>query len=94
MLHIGTRSFTPVPAQCGIHLQLDMIGPPHTRQVWRIDAVFVLQMDGEVVLPEGQTAEDGVTGDFRLLMEIPFASVNISVPVNAINPLAAGRAMT
>lgn len=179
MLTIGTRSFTPVPAQCGIHLQLDTVGPPHSRQIWRIDAGFVpadedagptpwseselwrlhvapimgleltdwrewenvalgnesehvfplnanfenlcaqgrergkvrdayvdhckiirrdgyrfvLQMDGAVELPEGETAEDGVMGDFRLLMEIPFASVNISVPVNASDPLAAGRAI-
>lgn len=179
MLHIGTRSFTPVPAQCGIHLELDMNGPPHSRQVWRIDAgfvpadedegptpwgerelwrlhvapimgleltdwrewekislgtesdhlyplnasfenlcahrsdpgkirdayvdeckvtqrdgyVFVMQMDGEVVLPDGVTAENGAVGDFRLLMEIPFASVKISVPVNSISPLAAGRAI-
>jgi hypothetical protein len=41
MLHIGKRSFIPVPAQCGIYLQLDPIGPAHSRQVWRIDAAFV-----------------------------------------------------
>jgi hypothetical protein len=53
----------------------------------------VLQMDGEVGLPEGKTEQDGVRGDFRLLMEIPFMSVHISVPVNASDPLAAGRAI-
>ncbi len=41
MLYIGNRSFIPVPAQCGIHLQVDPIGAVHSRQVWRIDAAFV-----------------------------------------------------
>jgi hypothetical protein len=179
MLHIGKRSFIPVPAQCGIHLQVDPIGPAHSRQVWRIDAAFVpadedegtapwsghelwrlhvapilgislkdwreweqvvlgyesdqgfllnanlenlcaqgaergklreacveecriigrdgygfvMEAEGEVFAPEGQTVEDGVTGDFRLRMEIPFASVNVSVPVNAADPLSAARAI-
>jgi hypothetical protein len=41
MLHIGKRSFIPVSAQCGIHLQVDPIVAAHSRQVWRIDAAFV-----------------------------------------------------
>jgi hypothetical protein len=54
---------------------------------------FVMEAEGEVFAPEGQTVEDGVTGDFRLRMEIPFASVNVSVPVNAADPLSAARAI-
>ncbi len=55
---------------------------------------FICQMEGEVFPPEdGSADEDGVAGEFRLLMEIPFVSVEIAVPVNATDPLAAGRAL-
>ncbi len=33
------------------------------------------------------------TGDFRLRVEIPFASVTVQVPLNADDPLTAAKAM-
>ena len=55
---------------------------------------FVLQMEGEVFPPAADSgADDGMAGDFQLFMELPFASVEMAVPVNATNPLAAAQAL-
>lgn len=54
---------------------------------------FVLEMDGEIAQQGDVPPEDGVAGDFRLLMEVSFRSVKVAVPVNASDPLAAGVAL-
>lgn len=61
------------------------------RAVKRNGTVFTLELDGEVEPAEGY---DGPTGELRGLVEMPFSSITVSVPVNASDPVVAARALS
>ena len=54
--------------------------------------LFTIEADGDVA-PAKDSKEGAPTGDFRLRMEIPFASATVEVPLNAGDPLSTARAI-
>jgi hypothetical protein len=84
----------------GIENILHLGGPHHPflgleldefRILKRNGHLFTIEMDGAVHPPSGDKEPGMPTGDFRLLDEVPFASVSVAVPLNAADPLAAAK---
>ena len=57
------------------------------RVIQRDGYLLTLEIDGEISAVEGST----VQGDFSAMIELPFDSVTVAVPLNAADPLATAQ---